>query len=73
MAPDQIGPAAHARAEALVEQGIADPAWATEIGKAEFIDAWMMEDPNGDQRGYYARFRYPCREAHTVTALYDVI
>lgn len=72
VAPDRIGPAAHARAEALVEQGIADPAWATEIGKAEFIDAWMTEDPNGDQRGYYARFRYPCREAHTVTALYDV-
>lgn len=72
VAPDPIGPAAHARAEALVEQGIADPPWASEIGKAEFVDAWMTEDPYGDQRGYYARFRYPGREAHTITALYEV-
>lgn len=72
VAPDPIGPAAHARAEALTEQDIPDPPWASEIGKAEFVDAWMTEDPYGDQRGYYVRFRYPGRAAHTISALYDV-
>lgn len=70
--PDPIGPGALERAEALAEQGIPDPPWAGEIGKAEFVDAWMTEDPYGDQRGYYARFRYPGREAHTISSLYDV-
>lgn len=51
---------------------MADPPWVTEIGKPEFVDAWVTEDPYGDQRGHYARFRYPGRDPHTMIALYDV-
>lgn len=72
IAPPPIGPAAQTRAEELVQQGVADPPWATQIGKPEFVDAWLTQDPYGDQRGYYARFRYPGRDPHTMIALYDV-
>lgn len=72
VAPDPIGPAAHARAEELVRKGVSDPPWASEIGEPEFLDAWMTEDLYGDQRGYFAQFRYPGRQPHTITALYDV-
>lgn len=72
VAPAPIGPAAQARAVILSEEGVADPPWAHEIGRPEFVDAWMSEDPFGDQRGYFARFRYPGRAPHTVMGLYDV-
>lgn len=72
VAPDPIGGRAQLRADELAEQGVLDPPWAREIGKPEFVDAWMTEDHYGDQRGYFARFRYPGRDPHTVTTLYDV-
>lgn len=71
-APNPIGATAQARADELAERGVPDPPWAQEIGKPEFVDAWMTDDPYGDQRGYFARFRYPGRDPHTVTTLYDV-
>jgi len=72
VAPVPIGPAAHARADVLSAEGVSDPPWVDEIGSPEFVDAWMSEDPYGDQRGYFARFRYPGRNPHTVMSLYDV-
>jgi hypothetical protein len=72
VAPEPISGKAQARTEELAEQGVSGPPWAQEIGRPEFIDAWMSEDPFGDQRMYLARFRYPDRDPHTVTALYDV-
>ena len=72
VAPDPIGPRAQTRAVELAARGIPEPPWAHEIGDAEFVDAWMTDDPYGDQYGYFARFRYPGREPHTVMALYDV-
>lgn len=72
VAPEPIGGKAQARAVELAEQGVSDPPWARDIGRPEFIDAWMSEDPFGDQRMYLARFRYHGRDPHTVTALYDV-
>lgn len=72
VAPAPIGPAARARADKLATRGVADPPWALEIGMPEFVDAWMTEDPYGDQRAYFARFRYAGADPHTVTALYDV-
>lgn len=68
VAPAPIGPAAQARAVVLSAQGVSDPPLADEIGSPEFVDAWMSEDPYGDQRGYFARFRYPGRAPHTVMA-----
>lgn len=72
VAPAPIGRRAHIKAEELVARGVTDPSWAHEIGRPEFVDAWMTEDPYGDQRGYFARFRYSGRDPHTVMALYDV-
>lgn len=72
IAPDPIGARAQTRADELAGRGVPDPPWAQEIGRPEFVDAWMTEDPYGDQRGYFARFRYPGRDPHTVTTLYDV-
>ncbi|MCA1703314.1 MAG: hypothetical protein LC808_08650 [Actinobacteria bacterium] len=72
IALNPIGARAQARADELAEQGVPDPPWAQQIGKPEFVDAWMTEDPYGDQRGYFARFRYAGRDPHTVTTLYDV-
>lgn len=70
--PDPISDRARARADELAAGGTVDPPWAEIIGAPEFLDAWMSEDPYGDQRMYLARFRYPDRDPHTVTALYDV-
>jgi hypothetical protein len=71
VAPDPIGSRAHSRAEGLATRGVTDPPWAHEIGRPEFVDAWMTEDAYGDQHAYFMRFRYSGRDPHTVTALYD--
>lgn len=72
VAEDPIASAAQDRAEALSQSGVKDPSWTSEIGKAEFVDAFVTEDPYGDQRAYYTRFQYPGREPHTLCAMYDV-
>lgn len=72
VAPAPIGPKAHTRATELAARGVTDPPWAHEIGRPEFMDVWMTDDPYGDQRAYYASFRYSGRDPHTVMALYDV-
>lgn len=72
VAPEPIGPEARAKAEVLAAQGTADPPWADEVGTARVLDAWVGEDPFGDQRLYVGRFRYPGRDPHHVTCLVDV-
>ncbi|MDQ3533625.1 MAG: hypothetical protein M3456_14900 [Actinomycetota bacterium] len=67
VAPDPIGPKAGARAGRLAAQGTPDPPGGRTIGTPEFVDAWMSEDPFGDQRMHMARFRYPGRDPHTPT------
>jgi hypothetical protein len=68
---DPWGASAVAAADALAAQGVPDPIWAGQIGRPELVDAWMTTDPYGDQRGYYATFRYPEHPPHTLTVLYD--
>lgn len=66
-----IGPAASAGADRLVRSGVPEPVWAAKIGRPGLVDAWVLEDPYGDQQAYYATFRYPGRDPHTLMALYD--
>lgn len=72
VAPDRLGSEARARAVELTDLGVPTPPWAEQIGKPEFLDSWMTTDPYGDQRGYFARFRYEGYEPHTLMALFDV-
>ena len=72
VATEPIGSRAHARADELATQGTPDPPWADQIGKAEFLDAWVSEEPFGDQRLYVARFRYAGCDPHHLTCLYDL-
>lgn len=55
----------------MSSKGIDELTWADLIGRPEFVEAWTFEDTFGDQRGYYANFRYEGRPDHTVSALYD--
>lgn len=58
-------------ADRLAASGAPEPPWAGEIGRPAYVDGWWFEDPYGDQRGYFASFRYPGRPTHTLMALYD--
>jgi hypothetical protein len=71
VAEDRLAREAGAAAERLALAGIPDPTWASELGSAELVDAWVLRDPFDDQAGYYATFRYPGRRPHTLMALYD--
>ncbi|MGH7369665.1 MAG: hypothetical protein ACREIN_02110 [Candidatus Methylomirabilaceae bacterium] len=71
MSPDPIAPIAWGAAERLAARGVPDPLWSKEIGNAEFLGAWKLSDPYGDQDGYYFSFRYPSREPHLLMALVD--
>jgi hypothetical protein len=68
--PDLAGEAARIAGE-LAERGIPEPPWADEIGRPEFVRAWTITEPYGDQVGYFAHFRYPGRPEHMVAATYD--
>jgi len=71
VAPAPLGSLAAKAAAKLKAAGAPEPVWADEIGRPEFIDAWMADDPWGDQRGYYMTFRYKGRPNHMLLALYD--
>jgi hypothetical protein len=68
---DAMESTASEAAERLVRSGVPEPVWAPQIGRPDFVDAWVLEDPYGDQLAYYSTFRYPGREPHTLMALYD--
>jgi len=68
---DDLATEARAAAGRLARAGVPDPPWASEIGSAQLVDAWVLRDPYDDQEGYYATFRYPGRPPHTLMALYD--
>lgn len=68
---DLVASAGEAAAR-LAGQGVAEPAWAAaELGRPDFVEAWALTDPYGDQIAYYATFRYPDNPPHIVMALYD--
>lgn len=67
--PDPIAPLACAAADRLAARGIEEPTWASELGSAELVDAWVMTDAYGDADAYYASFRYPGREPHVLAAV----
>lgn len=69
--PDPLARRASHAAQQLRQTGVPEPAWAHELGTAEFLRAWTFGDPFGDQVGYFAHFRYPGRPEHGLTAVYD--
>lgn len=68
--PDLADEAARA-ADELAARGVPEPPWADVIGRPGFIRAWTLEEPYGDQVGYYAHFRYAGSSEHLVAAVYD--
>lgn len=71
VAPEPLASEAARVAGKLARAGVAKPGWASELGSAEFVRAWTLSDPYGDQTGYFAHFRYPDRPEHLVSAIYD--
>jgi hypothetical protein len=60
-----------AAADRVRATGVPGPPWAAEIGHVEFEGARQLKDVLDDHEAYYATFRYPGRQPHAVTALYD--
>lgn len=71
VASDPLASRSAGAADRLASRGVPEPAWAGEIGTAEFVRAWTLADPYGDQVAYFAHFRYPGRPEHLVSAVYD--
>ncbi len=71
VASDPVASRATEAADRIAAGGTIEPVWGAAIGSAEFLDAWRLADPYGDQTMYHASFRYPGRPAHALTALYD--
>lgn len=71
VADDDATAAARAAGDRLRAAGIEEPVWAVGVGAPEFVDAFRASDPYDDQWTYYLRFRYPGREAHLLSVLYD--
>jgi hypothetical protein len=71
MSPDPIAPMANEAAQRIAARGVPDPSWVAELGHAEFLDVWRLDDPYGDQDGYYFTFCHPGREPHMLMALID--
>jgi len=71
VADEPLATTATDAADRLAARGAPEPPWADQIGAVEFGEAWRLTDPYGDQTMYFATFRYPGRQDHAVTALYD--
>jgi Plasmid pRiA4b ORF-3-like protein/Domain of unknown function (DUF1841) len=62
--------AASTAAAALAATGVADPPWATAIGRVQVGACWRLADVFGDQASLLSVFRYGSRE-HGLVALVD--
>lgn len=71
LADDPLASKARAAAQRLAKRGVGEPPWTRELGTAEFLSAEAYTDAYGDQTAFVARFRYPDRPEHVVTALHD--
>ncbi len=71
VAPPPVAEHASAGAERLRSQGVADVAWGPLVGNADFVGAWLLTHPLGDQDGVLLSFRHPGRAAHAFNVVVD--
>ncbi|MFO7589956.1 MAG: DUF6398 domain-containing protein [Acidimicrobiia bacterium] len=57
--------------EQLVEDGVAPPAWASDVGRAEVSECWITSDVLGDGRNFLLGCRYPDGKGHSVVVYID--
>ena len=70
VAAHPFGTAASEAAAALAAKGIADPAWAEEIGQPEVLGAWEAGGQTDRPQVHYSAFRYAGRGPHLLTCVY---
>lgn len=71
-----IAPGLHAArarrgVEQLVEAGVALPAWASGVGRAEVSECWTTSDVLGDGNNFLMACRYPDGNQHSVVVYID--
>lgn len=71
VAPPCVADKAQRAAQELQDRGLPAPAWASEVGRAVAVDAWIAGDPFGGQDAVFVAFRHGKRPAHTLIALID--
>jgi hypothetical protein len=71
VAEEPLAGRAAGTADRVTARGVPEPPWVGEIGAAAFVRGWTLADVYRDQTAYYAHFRYPGRDEHLVSALYD--
>jgi hypothetical protein len=69
VSPPPFAERASAGAERLRSQGVADAHWAPLVDHAEFVGAWLLTHPLGDQDGVLLSFHHP--EDHVFNVVVD--